>query len=156
MYKPLVAMNTPIVGYTLQVDTSGELIYVPFPTSSTGLTNETNIAQSGTLTSALMSGGQLNNIGQTDNMIINLLPASKGMNFMFLAGNTIAKYIYFNPDDTDQFFLNGATWLGNGKYLGWATVAEGYMMSFQAFYSATYNKYEWFVSTINGNTVNET
>lgn len=103
------------------------------------------IASSVTLTAAQCVGESINNYGQTDNITFMLPAAAEGLNFTFIAGTTVAKYLRFDPASGDSIYLDGLT-TGDGKYAGIASVTIGDWIQFVAFKTGA-SAYDWMATS---------
>ena len=106
-------------------------------------------ATSGNLSAQECTGTQLNNIGQSGNVLLELPNAAAGLHGSFIAGTTAAFYYRFDPQGTDKIYLDGAA-LTDGYYVGFASIAIGNCLTFWAFESAT-GVYDWYFASGSGN-----
>ena len=96
-----------------------------------GNIDEQIAAATGNLSLPQAYGGVINNYGQTTDCEITLPTCTKGMNFSFIAGASIAKYYRFITATGNTIYLNGIT-TGANKYVQTASVAIGSCISFIA------------------------
>lgn len=103
------------------------------------------IASSVTLTALQCTGEVINNYGQTDNVTFILPAAAEGLNFTFIAGTTVAKYLRFDPASGDSIYLDGLT-TGDGKYAGLAAVTASDWIQFMTFKTGA-SAYDWMATS---------
>lgn len=94
------------------------------------------------ITSTQCKGGIVNSYGQSTDIVYTLPAAAMGLNFLFVAGTTVAKYIRFDPQAGDSIYLDSLT-TGDGKYVGEASVTKGDTIQFFCFKTGA-ETYDWF------------
>jgi hypothetical protein len=114
-----------------------------------GTVDEQIIAVSGNMSNVQSYGSVINNYGQAADVIITLPTCAKGMNFIFLAGTTVAKYYRFTPAAGDSIYLDGTT-TGDAKYVALATITKGDSIQFVAYQTGA-SAYDWYAVSAIGN-----
>lgn len=114
-----------------------------------GTVDEQIVAASANMSNVQAYGTVVNNYGQTLDVIVTLPTCAKGMNFIFLAGTTVAKYYRFTPGASDSIYLDGTT-TGDAKYVGLTTVSKGDSIQFVAYQTGS-GAYDWYAVSSIGN-----
>ena len=105
-------------------------------------------ATSGTLSAYECIKTQINNIGQTDDCLLELPIAIPGLNLRIRLSTTVAKYFRVKPQDTDNIWLDGSP-LTDGYYVGVASAYAGNTIYFEVAETAT-GVYNWDAVTGSG------
>lgn len=118
-------------------------------TGETALKNKEWVeAATDTLTAIQVSGGLINNYGQTDDETLTLPAAAAGYSFTVILGTTVAKYFRLDPNASDQIYLDGVAG-GDGKYIGVASAAAGASIVCKTFQTGA-SAYDWACYTVSG------
>ena len=114
----------------------------------TVLAGEVDGHETGGLDLSQLSNTIIHNYGQTDDNTQSLPLLSSGTKFDVILGTTVAKYFRLDPDDNQQFYLDGVA-LGNGKYIGVTSCVAGYALSCRTFKTGA-NSWSIYCSAICG------
>lgn len=159
------AHQTVAAGATTEILVGGGAAALPVWTTATGTgapvratspnlvtptmtTTPIVVATSGVLSAAQVTGTLLNNYGMTLDNTQTLPAIFANAGFDFIAGATVAKYFRIDPNASDIICLDKVCGLA-GKYIGWASIAEGDAVSCRAVQTGA-AAYKWYCYTVAG------
>lgn len=147
---PIGAVPTPAAS-SVTVVPSGNIASINVQAAIEELDAERNSfdayveAATDTLTASQCYGGQINNYGQSGNVVLALPAVTAGMSFTWVAGSTAAFYYRIDPDANDKIILDGVAG-SDGKYIGLASVTQGDWVYFRAIQTGA-GAYDWMATS---------
>ena len=143
--------DTPVSGMTeaTSPNTNADLLYMVVNGASRKISMANFLklyaitkTATGDLSAAEVSGTQINNYNQADDMVLTLPTAAGGYNFLFMVSTTVAKYIAIKAGTNDKIYLAGAPGTDNQCVQHGSSTAAG--ASFVCFtFQTGSSAYDW-------------